>query len=212
MSNLLTENQIAIRDGRFLRRESWPEGMKIKPNPNGPWTFYEIHHNKSKGHYSPSQEDGDATDWELCDHIEPNYDKHEHAPPVFRDMLNMMGGPNCGVDAAVPGGDESVEVPVVKHTQGPWKFDPENCGVNSTPGFGLIGEDGYGLGVTVHCKNYEDEDAHELAHLIAAAPELLKVLEDLVEAEWMVSHDWGGDRDTPLTKARAAIAKAKGVE
>ncbi len=50
----------------------------------------------------------------------PDYSKHEHVDPVFRDTLNTMSA-IAGIDHAVPGGDVSVEVPVTKHTPGPWE-------------------------------------------------------------------------------------------
>ena len=34
-------------------------------------------------------------------------------------------------------------------------------------------------------------------------------LDALVEAEWMVSHDWGGDRASVMDPARAILAKLK---
>ncbi len=34
-------------------------------------------------------------------------------------------------------------------------------------------------------------------------------LDALVEAEWMVSHDWGGDRASVMGAARAILAKLK---
>lgn len=39
-----------------------------------------------------------------------------------------------------------------------------------------------------------------------AAPYLLEALKELLEAEWMVTHDWGGDRDAVLKKGRRAVA------
>lgn len=39
---------------------------------------------------------------------------------------------------------------------------------------------------------------------------LVGALDDLLEAEWMVTHDWGGDRDSIYDKAQAVLAAAKG--
>lgn len=46
------------------------------------------------------------------------------------------------------------------------------------------------------------------AKLIAAAPDLLDALQTMLKSEWMVTHDWGGDRDSVLIKAEQAIEKA----
>lgn len=52
-----------------------------------------------------------------------------------------------------------------------------------------------------------EQDAEAIAHLIAAAPELLTALEHAVEAEEL---GWAGDTEPAwMTAARAAIAKAK---
>ena len=39
----------------------------------------------------------------------------------------------------------------------------------------------------------------------SAKQRLLDALRALVKAEWMVTHDWGGDRQSVLKQARAAI-------
>jgi hypothetical protein len=48
----------------------------------------------------------------------------------------------------------------------------------------------------------------------AAAEARIKALEEalreLVDAEWMVSHDWGGDRESVLSKARALLRGDEG--
>ena len=92
-----------------------------------------------------------------------------------------------------------------KHTPGPWGYWPNCCRDG-----GMVTADKYGGHVaapTVYPKHPEATKAN--AQLIAAAPDLLEALVDLVDAEWMVSNDWGGDRDTVYEKAKAAIAKAK---
>ena len=39
--------------------------------------------------------------------------------------------------------------------------------------------------------------------------EMYEALKELIEAEWMVSHDWGGDRGAILNKASKALAKVE---
>lgn len=46
----------------------------------------------------------------------------------------------------------------------------------------------------------------ENAQLIS---DLHKALKELLSAEWMVTHDWGGDRGATLKKGRQALAKAE---
>jgi len=52
--------------------------------------------------------------------------------------------------------------------------------------------------------------ADALAAADARIARLEGALDALVNAEWMVTHDWGGDRDTVLEKARAALAARQG--
>ena len=40
--------------------------------------------------------------------------------------------------------------------------------------------------------------------------EMLEMLKEMVSAEWMMSHDWGGDREGLLKKADALITKIEG--
>jgi len=37
---------------------------------------------------------------------------------------------------------------------------------------------------------------------------LVEALKELLDAEWMVSHDWGGDRQAVIGKAKSALASA----
>ena len=54
------------------------------------------------------------------------------------------------------------------------------------------------------------EKAKADAWLLAAAPCLLEACKALLKAEWMVTHDWGGDRDSVIKMVEAAIRKAEG--
>jgi len=40
--------------------------------------------------------------------------------------------------------------------------------------------------------------------------DLLEALKALLKAEWMVSHDWGGDRESVIKQVKAAIRRAEG--
>lgn len=89
----------------------------------------------------------------------------------------------------------------IQHTPGPWHV--------STKADGL--EDGWtvcimGDGVDLRIRNETPAllgDIEKDADLIAAAPDLLEALEEIVNTPWI-----GGKGG--LVKARAAIAKAKG--
>lgn len=110
-----------------------------------------------------------------------------------------------------------------KHTPGPWYIGPE-FGANQmrpsiriyrdviyvdgcSPTTYVIGEVGY---PTTTGNTVGAEERRANARLIAAAPELLEALKNLRDAEWMVTHEWGGDRKAALDAADAAIAKATG--
>lgn len=93
-----------------------------------------------------------------------------------------------------------------EHTPAPWKYYPptsENPSkVNVSACDGQV--DIYNAPLTTETKAN--------ARLIAAAPELLDALKSLNDAEWMVTHDWGGDRAFIINKVEQAIAKAEGHE
>lgn len=67
-----------------------------------------------------------------------------------------------------------------------------------------------------NCAVHEWQTAHN-AFLAGAAyqqkqdkgaiKELVEGLREITSAEWMVTHDWGGDRDAVLDKARQLINK-----
>jgi hypothetical protein len=50
-----------------------------------------------------------------------------------------------------------------------------------------------------------EERAQKAETLKTENARLRKALRDLVDAEWMMSHDWGGDRQLVLDEARAAL-------
>lgn len=51
--------------------------------------------------------------------------------------------------------------------------------------------------------DYREIGRDDFRALIAA----VEALKALAAAEWMVTHDWGGDRPSVLEQARAALAK-----
>lgn len=80
-----------------------------------------------------------------------------------------------------------------KGTPGPWMWDAEGLGSKSLIVFGV----GYPIEMT----------SQENKNLIAAAPELLEALQELV---FLYEHDEGCRNLTEYKRAKAAIAKALG--
>lgn len=100
-----------------------------------------------------------------------------------------------------------------KHTPGPWRFytDPQP---NGCP---IVGTGGLMVAQLAHSINYPEQRDTAIANarLIAAAPELLEALGDLMgvaEAAMLRANFDGGEYDIEgeLADARAAIAKATG--
>jgi len=87
----------------------------------------------------------------------------------------------------------------MKHTPGPW-------GVNTaTDSFGWVNH------AINWGRNYGEEENQANARLIAAAPELLEALIDVLEAcDGLGPCDCGASSTCAICKAQAAIAKAKG--
>ena len=85
---------------------------------------------------------------------------------------------------------------MAKHTPGPWYSRN-----GSSPHFqGQIASESTGATVAI---SYSDEDGAN-ARLIAAAPELLDALQNLLDA----CEHWEDQNDPVLSSARAAIVKA----
>lgn len=111
-----------------------------------------------------------------------------------------------------------------KHTPGPWVIWEDHAAIYAGPvkenlphtisGYRKeiceCDPDGALDGFSDEDDIAEQEEVIANARLIASSPDLLEALESLLGAEWMVSHDWGGDRSLVIKQAQAAIAKAKG--
>lgn len=92
-----------------------------------------------------------------------------------------------------------------QHTPGPWGLEDRDDGAS---GYILRGADGDLIEYIERSRymhDIADPEQEANARLIAAAPELLEVLE-WVENTGMMEHGGGGDM------IRAAIAKAKGIQ
>ena len=105
-----------------------------------------------------------------------------------------------------------------KHTPGPWKFEIAWAGFSA-----IRGRDGqliFGVAAGSDDERRLEPEIEANAHLIAAAPDLLEALEDLrpildaFERGQTRYADLMGEADLvpEITKARAAIAKAKGKD
>ena len=91
-----------------------------------------------------------------------------------------------------------------KHNSGPWK-------ITYTDQMGYRVSDSTGWGVAVVLKDVNDKAN---AHLIAAAPQMLEALEELVELKdrrhSLPAEIYQESREKAWNKCRAAIAAAKG--
>ena len=92
-----------------------------------------------------------------------------------------------------------------KHTPGPWSYWPECIGDG-----GRVTQDGTGQHIAAPTLYFKREQTEANARLIAAAPELLEVLQDLMECRDALLNN----RELPMTtedwetKCFAAITKA----
>lgn len=91
-----------------------------------------------------------------------------------------------------------------EHTPGPWEFDPDNYGVPSSAGHGLLDSNGNSLGVTVEAfdvmrAKYPNAEAN--ARLIATAPEILELL---IDSQSYIGDSWRERRDAIIAKATGA--------
>ena len=96
------------------------------------------------------------------------------------------------------------------HTPGPWelKAESEHLG-GRVRKLQVLASHGLAGNRELFCRFGPDDTDKANARLIAAAPELLAALEDLVQCSPDDIDSWGFN--DALAKARAAIAKAKGI-
>jgi len=101
-----------------------------------------------------------------------------------------------------------------KHTQGPWYWSDEYQTTSGTETMSLIGNGGFGI---LSCDGIANSpqyvNSHD-AHLIAAAPELLAALEDVLR-EFVDANQPLSQFDSAIVRkavehAQRAIAKARG--
>ena len=100
-----------------------------------------------------------------------------------------------------------------KHTPGPWIIDRERpefrfVGEDTPEEIGIVGPNGYVLARVIGERADTDADGIEDARLIAAAPELLGALQQLLTISPFSDHN--EIRDAKAV-AREAIAKAIGT-
>jgi len=104
------------------------------------------------------------------------------------------------------------------HTPGPWTYDGDNIdgriGVvaHDVAGAPMVCDTWAGRHYKTHdpdCHHISDDEEEANARLIAAAPELLEALNELLEQiHYIGIADWHGAEGLSLAEARAAIAKA----
>ena len=106
-----------------------------------------------------------------------------------------------------------------KHTPGPWKLEEGGLRVLANPpGFRPTkNSPHFVVANSVYLSaEYDSEEMKANQRLIAAAPDLLESLEELLAAYWQallrikLAPGYNFDEDPRVIKARAAIAEAKG--
>lgn len=56
------------------------------------------------------------------------------------------------------------------------------------------------------------ETGRQLEAIIPLVAELINATKELRKAEWMVTHDWGGDRESVNRRVDAALARVVGAQ
>jgi hypothetical protein len=105
---------------------------------------------------------------------------------------------------------EAIKVP--GHTPGPWHVDPKSPEESFFEDVNILRHDGLAIAVCVHNGDILPPEPEANARLIAAAPELLAVLQDIVAANGMrPGHVAYLSRSDIAAMAQSAIAKAEGT-
>lgn len=100
-----------------------------------------------------------------------------------------------------------------KHTPGPWRYErainPD--GSHTRDGEHWISSAAGCIDIAITAKDYRVEAQEANARLIAAAPELLAALEDLLSSAYVNDYgDWALPSGFGMDRVHAAIAKARG--
>jgi hypothetical protein len=95
---------------------------------------------------------------------------------------------------------------MIKHTPGPWKAHPDRWVTTDDANLERIAK----VADASDDVEVTDERADADAHLIAAAPDLLKAAEDALELLKRLRNAEGAYRVTCIAQLAAALAKAKG--
>ena len=103
----------------------------------------------------------------------------------------------------------------VQHTPGPWKLETQRA-PNGGTYYRIYDYENAG-NVIAQVIGDGRIEYHENARLIAAAPDLLTALENLLHIHVALvesgdAGNWDAETETEVIDARAAIAKAKGVQ
>jgi hypothetical protein len=93
-----------------------------------------------------------------------------------------------------------------KHTPGPWHRGTSNYGSPF-----LVAREETGFVVAEACNRHHSEEAEANARLMAAAPELLKLAEEVAKLNPLQERIGPGMMATLLEMANSAIAKATGT-
>jgi hypothetical protein len=112
--------------------------------------------------------------------------------------------------------DDRIETKAAKHTPGPWivaKNSSDEYSTSEFCRFAIHAEGAYGgmnlqIATTVGDVHYLEEQEKANANLIAAAPDLLEALNELLDYAWPDNPEHG---PRVVREARAAINKAEGI-
>ena len=110
-----------------------------------------------------------------------------------------------------------------KHTPGPWEISQDQPGIGEVPEIGISATNPrtgnvYMVATAIPCgsgrldRDLMPEMTAANARLIAAAPDMLRALELIVNSDMAQREEDEGKISTELAHARAAIAKATGSE